>query len=257
MDAVGQVVGLNGDVRAESADGVRVLEVGSPVYLADELVTARGANVEIRFDDETVLAQGEDARLSIDTYVYNPEDSSATNMVVGMAQGTFRMVTGKIADTNPEGVTMVSPLATIGIRGTGADVDVQPGGTKVGIFSYDGKDLTVTTPFGTAVITNANQIVDVASDGRLGAVRSYSALEKAFFDAAAPILSIPATRDDGGDTGEGGEGDELGGDGEPAPDGGGEGRGRRRGRRRRGRRRGRRRRRGRAGRDSGGRLHRG
>ncbi|MBU1003693.1 MAG: FG-GAP repeat protein [Proteobacteria bacterium] len=217
MDAIGHVVGLRGEVSAESADGLRALQLGGQIFPADVLLTSQGAHVEIRFNDQSVLSQGENARLTIDSFVYAPQDSAASNMILNMAEGTFRMVTGEIAASNPEGVSMVSPMATIGIRGTGADLQIGADGIKVGIFQYDGKDLTVTTPFGTMVINNANLILDVFADGSFGELRSYSDFEKAFFDAVAPILSIPVTRE-GGDDGDGGDGD--GGDGDGEGDGG-------------------------------------
>ncbi|BBD09031.1 FecR domain-containing protein [Desulfovibrio ferrophilus] len=227
MEAVGHVVGLLGEVRAESEAGLRPLQLGSEVYPDDILLTNQGAHVEVRFADQSVLSQGENARLTIDSFVYSPQDSAASNMVLNMAEGTFRMVTGEIAASNPEGVSMVSPLATIGIRGTGADLQVGEDGLKVGIFQYDGKDLTVTTPYGTMIINNANLILDVFADGTFGELRTYTDFEKAFFDAIAPILSIPTAReggeDDGGDDGDEGDGPGDGtGNGDGEDGGGGE-----------------------------------
>ena len=220
MESIGSVVGLTGSAQAESSEGLRPLALGSPVHAGEVLTTGPGSNIEIGFTDGTVLAQGENARLALDEYVYNPQDSGASTMLLNMAQGTFRMVTGELAKANPEGVTIQSPLATIGIRGTGADFDVPPGGPmRVGIFQYDGLDLTITTPFGTMVINNANLILDIGPGGQFGELRSYSELERAFFNAVAPILSIPVPGAPGQDEGQGG-GDEGQGQGEGEGEGG-------------------------------------
>lgn len=226
MDAVGHVVGLLGTIVAVHDGQERTLAQGDEIYAGEVLRTSEGSHVEIRFDDGSVLSQGENAELTIDSFVYDPQDSASSNMVLDLAQGTFRMVTGEIAASNPEGVTMVSPLATIGIRGTGADMQVGGEGLKVGIFQYDGKDLTVTTPAGTMVINNANLILDVFTDGTFGELRTYSEFEKAFFDAVAPILSIPVTRETGdGQEGDDGDGGDEDGDGNEPGDGEGDGEG--------------------------------
>ncbi|MCK9240462.1 FecR domain-containing protein, partial [Desulfocurvus sp.] len=223
MDSIGNVVGLAGSAQAQSSEGSRPLALGSPVHAGEVLTTGPGAHVEITFTDGSVLAQGENATLTLDQYVYNPEDSGASAMLLDMAQGTFRMITGELAKANPEGVAIRSPLATIGIRGTGADFDVQPGGAmRVGVFQYDGLDLTITTPFGSVVINNANLILDIAPDGRLGELRDYSALERAFFSAVAPILSIPVPGAEDGQDGGGGDDDGTRGQDDEGQDGEGE-----------------------------------
>ncbi|MDY7002164.1 MAG: FecR family protein, partial [Thermodesulfobacteriota bacterium] len=231
MEKIGQVAAIKGQVFAESEAGSRVLAQGSPIYAQDELVTQAGSHVEVKFADNTVVSQGENARLAVDEYVYDPQDDSASNMLLKLAQGTLRMVTGKIADQNPEGVSVESPLATIGIRGTGVDMDAQPEGTKVGLFLYDGKDLSITTASGTKFLTSVNAILDVFADGRMGDIRAYTPQEKAFFKAIAPIISEVMGLDEAEEEGEEGEGgeeeveDELEGEGEGEGEDEGEGEG--------------------------------
>ncbi|MBG0775278.1 MAG: FecR domain-containing protein [Desulfovibrionaceae bacterium] len=126
LTAIGAVEAVRGEVFAESASGVRPLAQGGPVYQGDVLVTGASSNVEVRFADEAVLSQGPDSRMSIDAYVYDPADSAASRLFFNMAQGAFRMATGAIAEQNPDGVHLRSPLAVIGIRGTTTDHEIAP-----------------------------------------------------------------------------------------------------------------------------------
>jgi Ca2+-binding RTX toxin-like protein len=227
MERIGAVVTASGRVSAENESGVRELEAGSPVFGNDVLKTGADSRLEIKFADDTTLAQGPESSLSIDEYVYNG-DPSASEMLLDMAKGTFRMVTGKIADENPEGVHLSSPLSTIGIRGTGVDMEVRPRGEKYGIFDYDKLDLVVSTAAGTQFITGGGMIMDVFQDGSFGQVRPYEAFEIAGFQAAAPITSVPGLQEYGEEPGENEDEDQDGdedGDGENGEENGENGEG--------------------------------
>jgi len=199
MESIGEVITLSGDVRALSSGAERILNQGDAIHEGETIVTGHGAQVQIRLADESVLAQGEDASQTIDTFIYDPANASGSNMLINMAQGTFRMVTGKVGQANPEGVAVKTPLATIGIRGTGIDMDVRGALAKIGCFLYDGLDVTITSEQGTRILNAVNTILDILADGTFGEIRTYSDFEKAFFKAAAPILGIPEDQLYGGD----------------------------------------------------------
>ncbi|MEW5774876.1 MAG: hypothetical protein AB1916_15270, partial [Thermodesulfobacteriota bacterium] len=197
MEQIGVVAQLRGEVvalRPEDTDigrGERVLAPGSPVYLQDEIVTKGGGAVEIKFTDDSVLSQGENSRINLDSYVYEPADPTHGNLLYKMGMGTFRVVTGAITQGNPDGVKFQSPLATIGIRGTGVDFLISPEGEKIGVFDYHQMDVVISTALGARFITGENKIVDVSHDGALGAPRRYTPAEHSFFKTAAPITTVP------------------------------------------------------------------
>ena len=190
MPEIGEVVVANGQVMAVSGAESRILSAGSPVYEGDEITTGPGANVEIRFSDDSILAQGPSGSMSLDNYVFDPDEPSTSEMVYKAATGTFRVVTGKIADMNPDGVQVSTPLAVIGIRGTGLDVESGDQGLKIGIFYYHRFDLVVTSPAGTRFLTDGNMLIEVFPDGTLGQPRPYTDQEKASFETLAPITSM-------------------------------------------------------------------
>lgn len=115
--AIGTVVKAAGTAFAESDGGKRPLAEGGKVFEGETIVTADGGKVEIRFKDDTLLSQGENSRIELDEYVFGG-DKGAASLMFNMVEGSFRTVTGKIVEQNPEGFNLSSPLATIGIRGT-------------------------------------------------------------------------------------------------------------------------------------------
>ncbi|SMF36866.1 FecR domain-containing protein [Desulfovibrio gilichinskyi] len=187
---IGVVTGLTGQAYAESEAGSRVLEAGSHIYEGEDLVTGPAGNVEIRFIDDTLLSQGSNSRITLDDYAYDPSDSSASELLVKITEGTFRVVTGKIAEQNPERFKVGSPLATIGIRGTITVHEVIPGQSeKHGVEEiHSGKALIVQSNITGAIrqIAQPQGIVDVSASGALSAVRPLSLQELNTFREIAP-----------------------------------------------------------------------
>ncbi|MBC17697.1 MAG: hypothetical protein CL942_11675 [Desulfovibrio sp.] len=128
--SIGIVTIAHGSATAQGNDGVRQLTTDSPVY-ADDIITtgANGSAVEIHFNDGAILSQGPNSHIAIDEYIYDPADSTG-EMVIKLFEGTIRSVSGEIVDANPEGFSIETPLATIGIRGTTTGHIVGPDGLE-------------------------------------------------------------------------------------------------------------------------------
>ena len=119
----------------------------------------------VEFLDKTVLTLGPDARLIIDTFVYDPKSGAGTS-VYKLTVGTFRFISGKMNHAN---VRIVTPSAIIGIRGSDAVITVSPeGATTVDVLAGefevsndDGGDPTTVSPA---------QSISVSTVGVVGAV---------------------------------------------------------------------------------------
>ncbi len=153
--AIGQVATVTGDVTATRVDGTVVtLTVDSPVFQGDELETGDGAAIGLVFNDKSSFALDANARLVLDSLIYDPStgDGSST---FSMVRGVFVFVSGEIAANNPEEMTITTPVATIGVRGTSGGGDVGKIVT-VGLFpEEEGKvtgSMVVTGPTGWQVI---------------------------------------------------------------------------------------------------------
>lgn len=116
--AVGSVIVLEGTVVVvnENAKPAK-LQLKSPVYINDRIKTGPNSRLQILFDDDSVISQGENSELIVDEYIYSPKNKEEVRCSVRIAKGIFRVLTGKITDMNPKRFRVQTRLATIGIRG--------------------------------------------------------------------------------------------------------------------------------------------
>ena len=116
--AAGQVIALEGHATATGMDGQeRSLAIKSPIYMGDTLATAARSKLQILFDDDSIVSQGENSRMTIDEFVYDPTQKGSGRCALKLASGVFRAVTGKITEERPENFKVRTRMATIGIRG--------------------------------------------------------------------------------------------------------------------------------------------
>lgn len=114
--AVGRVVDVRGDVQARLPDAEpRRLQVGSSVHVTDRVVTARNAQVRLDFEDSTQVHLGAQSEFVVDRFEQREEEPA---FVATVSKGVFRTVTGLIAKLRPQSVRIITPVSTIGIRGT-------------------------------------------------------------------------------------------------------------------------------------------
>jgi len=128
---IGTVDKVVGQVFVIRADGSRLeLAAGDRVFQGDVVETGDSAAIGIVLADETTFAMGANGRMVLDEMIFDPTtgEGSANFSVV---EGVFTFVTGRIAKTDPDAMTVDTPVATIGIRGT-----------QVGL-AFDGAELTV------------------------------------------------------------------------------------------------------------------
>lgn len=188
-DAIGIVIATSGEVFLSSDGEVRQVKAGDNVYRGEKLVTGSASSAELRFADDSLLSQGAESSISLDDYFYDAADESASELLFKMSQGTFRLVTGKIAEQNPERFQVGTPLATIGIRGTTTVHEILPGGEeKHGVEEiHSGKALLVQSIDGSIrVIDSPQALVDIAASGQLSTVRPMTVQELNSFRDIAP-----------------------------------------------------------------------
>ena len=165
---IGTVDTADGDVFAIRTDGARVeLEVGDPVFQGDVIETGDIGALEMTFVDGTNFALDESARMVLDEMIYDPgtgEGSSAFTVV----QGVFSFVSGSIAKSGSDAMTVDTPVATIGIRGTKVAIKAGAEGedTIITLLEEEGGytgEITITNEAGTQILNVANQTVFVES----------------------------------------------------------------------------------------------
>lgn len=123
QDAVGTVKRTEGKPTAASATGERPLEVGASLYAGERVVTRGGGAVGITLQDGTQLAVGPNSNVAVRTFQFDSTTRDGS-LLVDISRGALRMVSGLIAKANPGKVSVLTPSATIGIRGTDFVVDL-------------------------------------------------------------------------------------------------------------------------------------
>lgn len=106
-----------------STAGERPAQVGTPVLMGDRVVTRAGAALGMTLLDGTQLAVGPNSSVAVQAFQFD-STTRRGSLLVDVARGAMRMVSGLIARTDPGAVSVNTPIATIGIRGTDFLVDV-------------------------------------------------------------------------------------------------------------------------------------
>jgi hypothetical protein len=100
------------------------VEFEDDVYMNEIVETDDESALVIKFADGSKLTLGENAKIVIDKYVYDPGTSSGEQAVT-LTKGAFRFLSGSIPKEN---VQIKTPTVTIGIRGTELIFDVADDG---------------------------------------------------------------------------------------------------------------------------------
>ncbi|OIQ81330.1 hypothetical protein GALL_369020 [mine drainage metagenome] len=118
LHAIGVVQNLHGTVTVHHVDGsTDTLHQGATVYQGDVLQTGADGAVGLVFADRSTFSLGHDGRMVMDSLVYDPQ-SHTGHSSMSVVQGAFTFVSGSIAKTGPDAMTVHTPVMTIGIRGT-------------------------------------------------------------------------------------------------------------------------------------------
>ncbi len=108
---------VEGKVSIVRGDNVLTAKAGARLYEGDILKTDIEAEAAIIFVDGTLLSCGSESDLVMTKYLYQPRvNKYAFN--IRMKKGSAIYTSGTIAKRAPESVKILTPEATIGVRGT-------------------------------------------------------------------------------------------------------------------------------------------
>ena len=159
-DSIGGIVEQSGTTGSiVRLDGEELTaELTTEVESFDEVETQNG-RLKIEFLDKTQVSLTEHTYMEIDEYVYDP-DPSKSKMALNFVQGTARFATGGLGLVPKENITIQTPTASIGIRGTDFTTTVDELGRSLVILLPD-EDCTDTValeegcaPSGSITVTN-------------------------------------------------------------------------------------------------------
>jgi hypothetical protein len=110
-----------------------VLKSGDAVFQNQIITTDENGIGQFQFRDGTKLAVGPGSIIVLDNFVYE-SDTSKAKVVMHLTQGALRFITGK---SDHDAYEIVTPAATIGVRGTAFDTYTTENG-ELAIAMIDG-----------------------------------------------------------------------------------------------------------------------
>lgn len=164
--SVGQVIKATGSSTAQRLNNVYPLGKQDPLFWKDQITTYGPARLEIIFKDKTRLQLGDHSIISIDEMVYEPNKQGRA--VFSLSQGIFRMVTGAINKVNAGSLTLKTPIATIGVRGT--DFWGHQTEKRLIMALLDEGILDITTPTGQVTLTKPRSAIIIEAGEKMGEI---------------------------------------------------------------------------------------
>ncbi|MDR1397134.1 MAG: FecR family protein, partial [Desulfarculales bacterium] len=128
QDLAGEIISFTPGAALERNGGREAVELNAPVYAGDVILTDASGRVRIWLNDDSVVSLGPDTVYTLEEY--EPEGSGSV-FHSNLGQGLVRVLTGKIVEANPQGFSVITPEATVGIRGTIVSVRSQNGVSTV------------------------------------------------------------------------------------------------------------------------------
>lgn len=137
----------------------RLLAVRDHVFWQEQIATEAESFTELALDDGTILSMGPEAKVTLDSFVYN-RPGSANRLVLNVSRGMMRFVTGEMEKSAYE---IRAPGAIIGVRGTAFTLIVDPETAVTTCFVHHG-EVEIRDANGTGAV--------VVTPGQMSVIRS-------------------------------------------------------------------------------------
>jgi hypothetical protein len=122
---IAQIKTVSGTVVVERGSQRILGAAGMKLQQADVIRTGIDGAVGITFADNTMMSAGPNSALALDRFSFNSTTHEG-KLDASMRSGTLSVISGKIAKQSPDGVTVRTPAAILGARGTEFFVQVVP-----------------------------------------------------------------------------------------------------------------------------------
>ena len=114
---IGQIKVSNGQVTVERKGESLPGRVGTRLESSDVLKTGPDGSVGITMSDNSLLSAGPNSILSLDRFDFDPT-SNQGRFDAQLQKGSLAVISGRIAKQSPEAMTVRTPSAILGVRGT-------------------------------------------------------------------------------------------------------------------------------------------
>ena len=155
----------NGEVLRQSGGDKLLATLALDIFSYDDIRTGNG-RIAVKFIDDSIIRLTEHSKIIIDEYIYDPNPSNS-KLALRMASGTARFITGALGKIDRENISIRTPSATVGIRGTDFTITVDELGRSLVILlpNPDGSssgEITVATMAGIEILNKPYQATMVS-----------------------------------------------------------------------------------------------
>jgi len=114
---IGQIKTSRGDVVIERSGQTLPGGVGARLQAADVIRTGTDGTVGITMSDNSLLSAGPNSIMALDRYAFDATTNQG-QFDTTLRKGSLSVVSGRIAKQSPEAMTVRTPTAILGVRGT-------------------------------------------------------------------------------------------------------------------------------------------
>ncbi len=122
---IAQIKTLSGTVMVERGSQRILASAGLKLKQGDVVRTGIDGSVGITFVDNTMMSAGPNSSLTLDRFSFNSTTHEG-RLDASIRSGTLSVISGKISKQSPEAMTVRTPAAILGARGTEFFVQVVP-----------------------------------------------------------------------------------------------------------------------------------
>jgi hypothetical protein len=116
---IGHVANLEGEGTVQHPGGQpQPLHPGDPIRLGDIITIGAGGRANLLFLDDSTITMNSNAKLLMDTQVYDPANHQNDKSWFSFMDGAFAYVSGLVTKRPDNNVRLNTPVGNIGIRGT-------------------------------------------------------------------------------------------------------------------------------------------
>jgi hypothetical protein len=114
---IGRIKVARGQVAVERAGAVQPATVGMRVQASDTIRTGDDGSVGVTMDDDSLLSAGPGTVLVLERYAFDATTQQG-RFDTALNKGTLSVISGRIAKQTPDAMTVRTPTAILGVRGT-------------------------------------------------------------------------------------------------------------------------------------------
>ncbi len=188
-DAIGAAITIVNHVTGEYDRNLRDLEIGDDVRQEEIIAVAEDSLGELMLRDQTKVALGPGARLTLDRFIYDP-NKTTRSIVLNLVKGGFRFITGVAAKPV---YSIRTPVASITVRGTVFDVYIE-GDEAIWVLLHEGAVTVCNNAGKCRELDDPCRVMRIGAGGNMPEPGTWNALPYArdvSFDTAFPFVVKP------------------------------------------------------------------